>query len=268
MNALFADVLFYSTVLVYVVAAGLFGLHLSGSDRVPTAARLAPRVVLVGVLLRAAHIVVSSLVLKVCPVEGMHFAMSVVSMFAGVAYLALRARYRIDVVGAFVTPVALTFLIGSRWVAVNAGEPSARVRGAILPLHVTANLVGDALFMLACGAAIAYLVQEQPREEGPRRHLPAPPRRSTRSTRPSMLSLLGLLLTLGILTGTVWARKVKAGTRARDPRLRHVAPLRGRALSPRRGQLARAARGVWDHRGLRARIVVLAFAWRSAGGEA
>lgn len=275
MNAVFADVLFYSTVLVYLAASGLFGLHLAGSDRVPAAARIAPRFVLVGVMLHAAHIVVSSLVLKVCPVEGMHFAMSVVSMFAGVAYLALRARYRIDVVGAFVTPVALTFLIGSRWVAVNAGEPSARIKGAILPLHVTANLVGDALFMLACGAAIAYLVQEQRLKKkdlaGIFQRLP--PLDALDKAEHRFLLLGFPLLTLGILTGTVWARKVEVGSPADTARailgygtwLLFAGVLFLRAVAGWRGR--RAAYGTIA--GFALAIVVLAFyLWRSAGGEA
>lgn len=275
MNALFSDVLFYATASVYVAACILFAMHLAGSDRVPSAARLAPRLVLVGVLLHASHIVVSSLVLHVCPVEGMHFAMSVVSVLAGVVYLAARTRYRIDVVGAFVTPVALTFLIASRWVGVGTPEPSARLRSAILPLHVTVNLVGDALFLLACAAAVAYLVQEQKLKKkqlaGIFQRLP--PLDALDQAEHRFLLLGFPLLTIGILTGTIWARRIELGSTSDLARaglgyatwflfagvlfLRAVAGWRGR----------RAAYGTIFGFGL-ALLVLGLYLWRSFMGEA
>ncbi|MBK6693495.1 MAG: cytochrome c biogenesis protein CcsA [Myxococcales bacterium] len=270
MNAAFADFLFVTTCVVYTVAAILFGLHLAGADRGPPAGRLAPKLVAVGVVLHASHIVVSSLVLRICPVEGMHFAMSVVSMLAGAVYLAARVRFRIDVVGAFVTPVALTFLLASRWVGTAGQEPSNKIKSAILPLHVAVNLLGDALFLLAFAAAVTYLVQERrlktKRLAGLFQRLP--PLDALDKAEHRFLLLGFPLLTLGILTGTLWARRVELGSSADQWRaafgyatwvlfagvlfLRAVAGWRGR----------RAAYGTIAGFGL-AVIVLALYLWRS-----
>ena len=47
--------------------------------------------------------------------------------------------------------------LGSRFV----GAPSKRWRRVLLAVHVTVNVLGDALFLLASGAAVLYLVEER-----------------------------------------------------------------------------------------------------------
>lgn len=213
MSPLLADVLFYATAAAYLVATGLLVGYLAGDAGGATPPKLAARLIFVGCILHASHIVVASLVLRVCPVTGMHFAMSVVSWLAVVAYLTARARYPIDVVGVFVAPLALTFLLASRVVAVGS-EPSSRVRGAILPLHVTVNLLGDALFTLAFAAAVAYLLQEnQLKQKKLGGHLlqRLPPLDALDKIEHRFLLAGFPLLTLGILTGTMWAARVEAG---------------------------------------------------------
>jgi ABC-type uncharacterized transport system permease subunit len=213
-----SDILFVATGFAYAVACVMFVACLLGWPRArpegggasERMARWAPRFVAAGVPLHAGHIVTSSLILHVCPVEGIHFAMSIASMLAALAYVVARGRYRIDLVGAFVAPLALTFLLASRFVGAD-GAP--RFRSAILPLHVAANLLGVALFTLAFAAAVAYLVQE--------RHLKRkdlhgvferlPPLDALDRAEHRFLVAGFPLLTIGILTGTLWAREVEAG---------------------------------------------------------
>jgi ABC-type uncharacterized transport system permease subunit len=206
--------LFVATSLAYLAACALFLAYLANA-RYARAGKIAPWLVAVGAALHATHIVVASLAWHVCPVEGIHFAMSVASMLACVVYLAMRRRYRIDVVGAFVAPLALTFLLASRFVGSDlAPEPSQRLRGAILPIHVTVNLLGDALFTLAFAAAVAYLFQERLLKEkklvGVFQRLP--PLDSLDRAEHRFLLAGFPLLTVGILTGTIWARHVEAGS--------------------------------------------------------
>jgi ABC-type uncharacterized transport system permease subunit len=166
--------------------------------------------VAIGVPLHAANIVVASLVAHVCPVEGIHFSMSIASMLAALAYVLARPRFRIDVVGVFVAPLALTFLLASRFVGTGSGP---RLRSAMLPFHVAANLISLALFTLAFAAAVAYLLQE--------RHLKKKKFQGTFYRLPPLDALdraehrflvAGFpLLTIGVLTGTLWAREVEAG---------------------------------------------------------
>jgi ABC-type uncharacterized transport system permease subunit len=209
-NLWLADTLFGATALFYAAACVLFTAFLLGFAE--SSVRWAPRLVAVAVPLHAVQIVVSSLVLHVCPVEGVHFAMSVASMLAAAGYLVARARFRIDVVGAFVTPVALTFLLASQFVSVHAAN-APRLRSALVPFHVAANLLGVAFFALAFAAAVAYLVQERrlkkKRIEGIMQRLP--PLEALDRAEHRFLVAGFPLLTIGVLTGTLWAREVEAG---------------------------------------------------------
>jgi len=209
-NEILAEVLFYLTAAVYVAASVLFLRFLArGKGDVGV---FGPRLIGVGAALHATHIVVASLVLRVCPVEGIHFPMSVASMSTCVAYVLARKRLKIEVAGAFIAPLALTSLLASRFVGGGA-EPGARIKSAILPFHVTTNLFGVALFTLASSAAALYLVQEhllkKKRIDGVFRRLP-PLDVLDRAEHRFLLAGFPLL-TIGIITGTLWARRVEMG---------------------------------------------------------
>jgi ABC-type uncharacterized transport system permease subunit len=210
---LVADLLFGATALVYLAASALFIAFLSGAwpARLQKALPWAPRLVAVGVPLHAAQICIWSLVLHVCPVEGIHFALSVASMLVCLVYVLARLRLHVDVVGAFVAPQALMFLLASRFVGPVDARP--RLQSGLLPFHVVTNLLGIALFTLAFAAAVAYLMQErrlkQKKLQGVFERLPAIDALDRAEHR---FLVAGFpLLTVGILTGTLWAREVEAG---------------------------------------------------------
>jgi ABC-type uncharacterized transport system permease subunit len=203
-----ANWLFWATTVVYVTASVIFVAELLG--RWGAVARVGPALVALGVPLHAAHIVVWSIVLHVCPVEGIHFALSVISMFACLAYVLARLRYRVDVVGAFVAPQALAFLLASRFVGPVDDEP--RLRSALLPFHVLSNVLGIALFAGAFAAAIAYLLQERRlKHKALNRVERLPPVDVLDRAEHGFLVAGFPLLTIGILTGTIWAREVESG---------------------------------------------------------
>lgn len=210
MNEVVAEGLFYLTAAIYVAASVLFLRFLvRGKGDVGL---LGPRLVAAGAALHGAHIVVAALVLRVCPVEGIHFPMSVASMSMCVAYVLARKRLKVEVAGAFVAPLALTSLLASRFVG-GGMEPGSRIKSAILPFHVTTNLIGVALFTLAFSAATLYLIQERllkkKRIDGVFRRLP-PLDVLDRAEHRFLLAGFPLL-TIGIITGTLWARRVEMG---------------------------------------------------------
>ena len=210
-----ADLLFLLAAAAYALATVLFGLFLFRTDsRATRSGKLAPHVVAVGATLHAGQIVVASYVLHVCPVEGVHFPLSVVSVLMVAAYVAMRRSFRMDVVGAFVAPLALASLLAYHFTArTSPVEQVTRFQGAMLPFHIIANLAGVALFALAFGAATLYLVQErllkEKRIEGVFQRLP--PLDSLDRAEHRFLLAGFPLLTLGVLTGTLWAGGAVAG---------------------------------------------------------
>jgi len=205
--SLLANVLFWATAVAYAAATALFVAELLGRS---AAARFAPGLITLAIPLHAAHVIVWSLVLHVCPVEGIHFALSVAALFACLAYALARRRYHIDVVGVCVAPQALAFLLASRFVGPVDDEP--RLRSALLPFHVVSNVLGVALFTLAFAAAVAYLLQERRLKRKSLRTVERLPGVDALDRLEHRFLVAGFpLLTIGILTGTLWAREVEDG---------------------------------------------------------
>jgi ABC-type uncharacterized transport system permease subunit len=208
--------IFYATVTAYAVASALFFSHLARSGGSVRAGKAAPLVLGVAALFHAGYVSLASIMTNVCPVKSIHYVASVAALMAAGLYLLLRRRLRIDALGAFVAPVCLTFVLGSRFV----GVPDQGVGGWLLAFHVTVNVLGDAFFLLASGAAVLYLVEErrlkQKRAASLFGRLPA---LDALDRAEHLLLWTGFaLLTLGIISGTAWARRIETGSPAEAAR--------------------------------------------------
>jgi ABC-type uncharacterized transport system permease subunit len=111
-----------------------------------------------------------------------------------------------------VAPLALTFLVGAQFVALNEG-PDPSVPRTLLAVHVTANLIGLGLFLLAAAVGAFYLVQERQLKEKRIGWLSAklPPLDALDHIEHRLLLAGFPLLTLGIVTGAVFAGSMSAG---------------------------------------------------------
>jgi len=201
-------------VISYSAAATLFLLDLARRERAPLAFRWAPRLVAVAAALHALHITLVSLWTHTCPVGSVHFALSVAALVAVLGYLRLRRRPSLHSIGAIIAPTALVFLIASEFV--GRGPPPGPVHRGLLTFHVTANLLGTSMFLLAATAGGLYLVQERRLREkriawGPNKLPPL----DVLDTTLNRLLLVGFpLLTIGLVTGAVFASRVEYGRSA------------------------------------------------------
>lgn len=218
---------FFVAALLYGAASVLFYLDVArknlpnGSDTGSRSAvrtepaqthRIPPRLLGSAALAHLAYVTFASLVARVCPVNSVHFSLSFAAILAVIVYLAARRRYRIDAIGVLLAPFGLATILGTFFL----GEPAhASSLGApFLALHVVANLVGAALFLLAGGSSLLYLIQDrrikQKHAQSRIRHLP--PLEVLDQAGHRFLVAGFPLLTLGILTGTIWARNLETGT--------------------------------------------------------
>jgi ABC-type uncharacterized transport system permease subunit len=200
--------LFMLGVISYSAALTLFTIDLARREPSPIAVRWAPRMLGVAVVLHASHVIVVSLLTRSCPVGSVHFALSVVALVAALGYLLLRRRPSLHAIGALVTPTALALLVASQFVGKE--KPVGALNRSLLTFHVSANLMGLSMFLLAATAGVLYIVQE--------RRLRAKRVGSGQSKLPPLevldktvhrLLLVGFpLLTLGLVTGAVFAGQV------------------------------------------------------------
>lgn len=179
----------------------------------PTA--LAPRLLGAAALAHGLYITLASFALHLCPVHSAHFLLSVASLLAASLFLLLRGRLRIEPLGVLVSPLGLAFLLGTYFLSQPGSDAQVRAKlgPAFLAGHVLSNLVGTALFLLAGGAAALYLVQERRLKKKKLLAKPTglPPLEALDRAVHRLLVAGFPLLTLGIVSGTVFARQVEAG---------------------------------------------------------
>jgi cytochrome c-type biogenesis protein CcsB len=154
------------------------------------------------------------------PVVNLHESLSFFAWLVVGFFLLLHFYYKVEIMGAFVAPFALVLVI---WAAALPQEilplPPA-LRSWWLPIHVTFAFLGDAIFALAFCAGVLYLIQER---------LVKSKRVGALSSRlPSLEVLDGInyrtltigfpLLTIGIVTGAVWAEYAWGSYWSWDPK--------------------------------------------------
>jgi ABC-type uncharacterized transport system permease subunit len=95
------------------------------------------------------------------PPTGMAQGLSSLSLLLMAMFLALDLRYRLPVIGAFLTPFAVAVLVPSMLLPGQSSVLPASLRQPMLPLHVSVALVGLAAFAVASGVAVMYLLMER-----------------------------------------------------------------------------------------------------------
>lgn len=198
-----AFIAFLLGVVTYSVSGTLFFVDLARREGASVAAAWAPRVLVLGTVLHLLHLVTASQIAGVSPIESLPFALSLSALMTNVIYLLMRERAGIGAMGVVVAPLALMFLLAEQFVGQREADPE--LPRLLLGIHVTTNLLGLGLFLLAGVAAVFYLVQER-RLKNKRSfaglRLPALDRLDQAKHR---LLLAGFpLQTLGVVTGALF----------------------------------------------------------------
>jgi ABC-type uncharacterized transport system permease subunit len=150
----------------------------------------------------------ASLLSNICPVQSLHFGLSVSALAAAGAYLLLYRRARLYATGAVVAPVALTFMVAAQFVGADAGvEELSR---PLLIAHIAANVLGVGLFVLAGASGLFYLVEDRflKRKRVDSLAGRLPPLDSLDRAMHGLLLAGFPLLTFGVVTGAVFAREL------------------------------------------------------------
>lgn len=212
-----SGIAFALSALFYAAAAVLFFAQIARPSPVGASPgprryyRFAPLFLALGGVGHGVHVTIASFIARVCPVHSVHFMLSIAALLTIGVYLAARRRFRIDAVGFLVAPLSLAFLLGTFFLGKPGPEP--HLDPAFIAMHVLANLFGIALFSLAGFAGALYLVQERRLKQ--KKHLAnigGLPSLDALDRALHWFLLAGFpLLTLGVVTGTVWARRVEEG---------------------------------------------------------
>jgi cytochrome c-type biogenesis protein CcsB len=146
------------------------------------------------------------------------------SFFAWVlvaTYLVVQLRLNLRILGVFVSPLAVVFMMASSVVPVSIIPRSGIFQSTWVVLHVTALFVANALFALAFSAGVMYLLQERQLKN---KHFGFLYRRLPSLERLDAINysclMVGFpLMTLGLLAGLAYASSILQSSWHLDPKV-------------------------------------------------
>lgn len=141
------------------------------------------------------------------PITNLYESFSFFAWAILLVYIVVHYKYQIRVLGAFVAPIALILVVIGLALPKDIFPLHPALRSYWLPFHVIFAFLGDAVFALAFCAGIMYLIQEHQIKSKKTsvflRRLPSLEILDELNHR--SLTFGFPLLTVGIVTGSVWA---------------------------------------------------------------
>jgi cytochrome c-type biogenesis protein CcsB len=173
-----------------------------------------------GLLAHAAALGIEASAIHRLPVFDVRSALSFFSFLATVAFFFVYLRYRIAALGIFMLPLVFVLtLISALHPERTFNNPA--FRGGWLLVHIGSIFLGYTAFFLTFVAALMYIIQERElKSKKPRAFYYRLPSLEVCDNLYSRSLILGLpFLTVGILTGFVWASRRWTGPWEFDPKI-------------------------------------------------
>jgi cytochrome c-type biogenesis protein CcsB len=141
------------------------------------------------------------------PVTNLYESLSFFAWMIIGVLLIVNLKYKVKILGAFITPIALILMLFAFTLPREILPLAPVLRSFWHPLHVVFAFLGNAIFALAFCCGVMYLIQEKQLKS---KKLGAitkrlPPLKVLDDLNYQSLKFGFPLLTLGIITGAVWA---------------------------------------------------------------
>ncbi len=211
--------------VVLWVALGLYALGIvllvpSVIRRRPSLSPAALGALGLGLLAHATALAVEAMRLHRLPLVDVRSALSFYAFLVTLAFFLAYLRYRITSLGLFMLPLVFVLTLISALHAERSFDSSA-FRGGWLLIHIGSTFLGYTGFFLTFVAAVMYLIQEKElKSKKPRAFYYRLPSLEVCDELYYRSLLFGLpFLSLGILTGFVWASRTWKGPWELDPKI-------------------------------------------------
>jgi cytochrome c-type biogenesis protein CcsB len=191
--------------VIYLLATASFILYLI-FPKSPSS-RFASLVLLVGFAVHTTALAIHFSRIGYPAVAQLHQALSFYSWLMVAVYLLVQLKYRLTVLGSFIAPLAFLISLSAFAFAPGGEQFPPALKTYWLPLHVTLAFLGNAVFALAFGVSLMYLLEEYQLKNKKRSVLYQRfPSLETLDRLNYVFLVWGFpLMTLGILTGSIWA---------------------------------------------------------------
>jgi len=154
------------------------------------------------------------------PITSLHESLSFFAWSIVGFYFLLQIKYRVEVLAAFISPVAAVLIILASLFPKEILPLAPVLESFWLPLHVILAFFGNAIFTLAFAAGVMYLIQERQiksKKIGPFYHR-LPDLKVLDDLNYRCLTFGFPLLSLGIISGSVWAETAWGSYWSWDPK--------------------------------------------------
>ena len=210
--------LFKVTLLVYFVATLFYLIGvISRRDRFR---QNAVYLLIGGFVMHCLTLAVRWIATGAIPVASLHESLSFFAWSLVGIYLIFYLRYRTVMLGAFITPLALVLMIIGTTTSAQAPALNPMLDSWWFPVHVTLAFLGHAIFAIAAAAGIMYLLQERmlksKKFSGLFYRLPSLD--TLDSMNYKCLTFGFPLMTMGIISGAIWANSAWGGYWRWDPK--------------------------------------------------
>jgi cytochrome c-type biogenesis protein CcsB len=197
--------LFQAAVVLYGLGTVGFLVHVAlQRDAAARAARLLTGL---GFLVHTAFFLARWAAAGYFPITNLFESLGFFSWAIVLALIVLQIRLPAPVVGAIVVPIAFVLAVSALGFEAGVAPLQPALQSGWLYVHTTLAFLGDAFFVIAFAGAVLYLVQERQlkrhRVGGIYQRLPSLDLLDRINYR--SLTIGFPLLTLGIITGAVWA---------------------------------------------------------------
>ena len=123
--------------------------------------RIAWSILLLGALFHGGALVVRAVATGHFPVTSIQEAISLFTWVFVITYLAVQLKLGLRILGSFVSPLAVIFMIFSRLLPTNAILTRGSWGSGWLIVHVTSIFLANALFAMLFSLGVMYLLQER-----------------------------------------------------------------------------------------------------------
>lgn len=146
---------FILSAIGYLAACLLFLEQARRHATVHLGPKWAPRVMEMGAILQFVYLILFSIVNQRCPVYSLHSALGIVSLVGVGSYAVLSRGRHLEALGGFVAATAAVFLVTARSLAASTPAPNQHW---LIAVHITSNLLGGGILLVAGCASAFYLV--------------------------------------------------------------------------------------------------------------
>jgi cytochrome c-type biogenesis protein CcsB len=123
--------------------------------------RISWSILLVGALFHGAALVMRTANTGHLPAETIQEALSLFAWVFVVTYLILQIRLQLRILGSFVSPLAVVFMLSSSFLPSQIMLKSEFFKSGWVIVHVASLFLANALFTLAFSVGVMYLLQER-----------------------------------------------------------------------------------------------------------